>query len=180
MGQEIMGIPASEHFTSRERLKLLGDIDKLANAVGSCERIHQTAVPLHYARHALRSLTVWIVTLPFSLVKDFGLLTGPVTAIIAWLLFGVYQIGHSIEDPFQGSLRLSSMCEDIRIDVLACDNARSSAFDMVDEDAIMATEPELQLPNIEMDIFPRAVHSNQASPQTRKLVLADGEFAVVG
>eukprot|EP00980_Cylindrotheca_fusiformis_P012892 scaffold3210_cov113-Cylindrotheca_fusiformis.AAC.4 len=130
LGQEVMGIPSSPNFTSRERLKLLGEIDKLANTVGSCERIHQTAVPLHYARHALRSLTVWLVTLPFSFVKDFGLLTGPVTAMIAWLLFGVYQIGHTIEDPFQGSLQLSDLCDHIRRDVLACDSYRQSSFEI--------------------------------------------------
>jgi hypothetical protein len=48
-------------------------------------------------------------------------MTGPVTAIIAWLLFGVYQIGHWIEDPFQGSLRLSILCDAIRRDVLGDD-----------------------------------------------------------
>jgi predicted membrane chloride channel (bestrophin family) len=130
LGQEIVEIPTGPNFSSRERLKLLDDVSKLADAIGSCERIHQTAVPLHYARHALRSLTVWIVTLPFSLVNEFGLLTGPVIAMVSWLLFGVYQIGHSIEDPFQGSLRLSTLCEDIRQDILEDGVLRESAFDI--------------------------------------------------
>lgn len=141
LGQEMMGIPMSPNFQGRERLKLLGEIDKLANAVGSCERIHQTAVPLHYARHALRSLTVWLFTLPFPLVHDFGLLTGPVTAMVAWLLFGVYQIGHSIEDPFQGSLQLSVLCDHIRRDVLACDDSRQSAFHIDSEGNMMDLLP---------------------------------------
>ena len=101
LGQEIMGISYGPNFTSRERLTMLSSVDKLTNAIGQCKRIHQTALPLNYARHALQSLTLWLFTLPFYLVKDMGLLTGPVTAIMAWLLFGVYQIGHSIEDPFQ-------------------------------------------------------------------------------
>lgn len=119
IGTEIMGIQDSRSFSSRERLALLGSVDMLTSAIGQCERIHQTSVPLNYARHALRSLTLWLVTLPFCLVKDLGLLTGPVTGIIAWLLFGIYQIGHSIEDPFQGSLRLAMLCDHIRRDVLA-------------------------------------------------------------
>jgi predicted membrane chloride channel (bestrophin family) len=141
LGQEMMGIPTTPNFAGRERLKLLSEIDKLANAVGSCERIHQTAVPLHYARHALRSLTVWLFTLPFPLVHDFGLLTGPVTAMVAWLLFGVYQIGHSIEDPFQGSLQLSVLCDHIRRDVLACDDSRQSAFHIDSEGNMMDLLP---------------------------------------
>lgn len=119
IGKEIMGIQTFDSFSSRERLSLLGSIDKLTSAIGQCERINQTAVPLNYARHALRSLTLWLVTLPFCLVKDLGFLTGPATGICAWLLFGVYQIGHSIEDPFQGSLRLSMLCDHIRRDVLS-------------------------------------------------------------
>ena len=132
LGKEIMSIPYGPNYTSRERLKLLDHVDKLTNAIGQCERIHQTAVPLNYARHALRSLTLWLFTLPFALVKDLGLLTAPIVGVIAWLLFGVYQIGHSIEDPFQGSLRLSILCDAIRRDVLGTVLSRQSAFGLED------------------------------------------------
>jgi predicted membrane chloride channel (bestrophin family) len=96
-------------FTARERLALISHVDKLSRCIGGCERIHQTVVPLNYARHSLRSLTLWLFTLPFALVKDTGILTGPVLFLVSWLLFGVYEIGYSIEDPFQGTLRLSIM-----------------------------------------------------------------------
>lgn len=119
MAALICQIPYGPNFTSRERLCLLGMVDKLTNAVGQCERIHQTAVPLNYARHSLRSLTLWLFTLPFCLVQDFGIwFTAPANAAIAWLFFGVYQIGYSIEDPFQGSLRLSILCDAIRRSVI--------------------------------------------------------------
>lgn len=124
IGALVSSIPYGPNFTSRERLSLLGMVDKLTNAVGECERIHQTAVPLNYARHSLRSLTVWLFSLPFALVKDLGLFTAPTVAIVAWLFFGVYQIGYSIEDPFQGSLRLSILCDTIRRNVV-----RTTAFD---------------------------------------------------
>lgn len=98
--------------------------------VGSTERIHQTVVPLNYARHTLRALTVWLLTLPFSLVKDLGFVTGPVIFVMSWLLFGVYEIGCSIEDPFQGTLRLSILCDAIRRDVLGDELIRETAFDL--------------------------------------------------
>mmetsp|Transcript_9603 Transcript_9603/g.12154 ORF Transcript_9603/g.12154 Transcript_9603/m.12154 type:complete len:515 (-) Transcript_9603:81-1625(-) len=136
IANDLVKVPYGPNFTSRERLTLLSHVDKLSNAIGQCERIHQTAVPLNYARHALRSLTVWLFTLPFSLVKDLGLLTGPICAIIAWLMFGVYQIGHSIEDPFQKTLRLSILCNAIRKDVLGANEygsvTSSSLFDGID------------------------------------------------
>ena len=121
-------------FTNRERMALIGYVEKLSRSIGACERIHQTSVPLNYARHALRSLTVWLWTLPAVLVKDLGLLTGPAVAVLSWILFGVYEIGSRIEDPFQGTLRLSVYCDAIRRDVLADAIARDTAFILEDEE----------------------------------------------
>mmetsp|Transcript_6792 Transcript_6792/g.8361 ORF Transcript_6792/g.8361 Transcript_6792/m.8361 type:complete len:752 (-) Transcript_6792:538-2793(-) len=133
MAAELVVVPNSETFTSRERLLLLGKVEKLSQAIGECERIHQTVVPLNYARHALRSLAVWLFSLPFALVKDLGLLTGPTLAIMSWLLFGVYEIGYSIEDPFQGTLRLSILCDGIRRDVLGDELNKNSAYELPEE-----------------------------------------------
>jgi hypothetical protein len=77
-----MDVACAPNYASRERLSLLSVIDKLTDAIGRCELIHQTAVPLNYARHALRSLTLWFFTLPFCLVKHLGLMTGPVTTTL--------------------------------------------------------------------------------------------------
>mmetsp|Transcript_18039 Transcript_18039/g.38983 ORF Transcript_18039/g.38983 Transcript_18039/m.38983 type:complete len:508 (-) Transcript_18039:44-1567(-) len=129
-------------FTNRERMTLLAFVDKLSRSIGACERIHQTVVPLNYARHALRSLTVWLWTLPFVLVKDLGLLTGPVVAVLSWIFFGVYEIGSRIEDPFQGTLRLSIYCDAIRRDVLADAIARDTAFDLEEEGKSSADEDD--------------------------------------
>mmetsp|Transcript_34792 Transcript_34792/g.70379 ORF Transcript_34792/g.70379 Transcript_34792/m.70379 type:complete len:355 (-) Transcript_34792:162-1226(-) len=128
IGREITSVAYDDNWTSRERLTMLSKVEKLSNAVGECERIHQTAVPLNYARHSLRSLTMWLFTLPFALIKDYGLMTGPIMGATAWLLFGVYQIGHSIEDPFQGTLRLSVLCDAIRKDVLGAATDRDTAY----------------------------------------------------
>ena len=161
IGREIMEIPYGPNFTSRERLSLLGSIEKLTNTVGECERIHQTAVPLNYARHSLRSLTLWLFTLPFAVVKDLGILTGPAMGIIAWLLFGVYQIGYSIEDPFQGSLRLSSLCDAIRRDVIGDEGSRSSAF--LDEEDWVERETSASHSLTPLDILELSTHVNIAS-----------------
>ncbi len=130
---EFTEIKYDDNFTSRERLELLKHCNTLSKCIGHCERIHQTAVPLNYARHALRSLTLWSFTLPFGVVDKLGLLTGPVVGIVAWLMYGVYEIGHRIEDPFQGSLRLTDLCNGIYRDVMFGDRnqagmRRQSAF----------------------------------------------------
>ena len=124
-----LSVPDGPNFTARERLALLSKVERLSGCIGSCERIHQTAVPLNYARHSLRALTLWLFTLPFCLVSSLKLLTGPVLFLVSWLLFGVYEIGYSIEDPFQGTLRLSVLCDSIRRDVLGDEIIRGTAFE---------------------------------------------------
>lgn len=108
---------------------MISKVEKLSNSIGSCERIHQTAVPLNYARHSLRALSIWLFTLPFCLVGSLELLTAPAIFLVSWLMFGVYEIGYSIEDPFQGTLRLSVLCDTIRRDVLADEVIRNTAFE---------------------------------------------------
>jgi len=134
MSQEIRSVPDGPNFTSRERLTIISHIDKLSHCIGGAERIHQTVIPLNYARHTLRALTCWLFSLPFALVKDLRSLTGPVVFLVAWLLFGVYEIGVRIEDPFQGTLRLSIMCDAVRRDVLGDEAIRSTAFQLESED----------------------------------------------
>jgi predicted membrane chloride channel (bestrophin family) len=130
MAREIREVPDSSTFSARERLALLKYVDELSRCIGGAERIHQTMVPLNYARHTLRALTVWLFSLPFALVKELKMLTGPVLCLVSWLLFGVYEIGYAIEDPFQGTLRLSILCDTIRRDVLGDEHIRGSAYEL--------------------------------------------------
>jgi len=139
MAQEIRTVPDGPTFTNRERLTIIGHIDKLSRCIGGAERIHQTVIPLNYARHTLRALTVWLFTFPFAVLKDLKLLTGPVVFIAAWLLYGIYEIGVRIEDPFQGTLRLSIMCDTIRRDVLGDEAVRSTAFQLETDEGSDAT-----------------------------------------
>ncbi|KAG7369122.1 bestrophin, RFP-TM, chloride channel [Nitzschia inconspicua] len=134
MACEIRNIPDGPNFTARERLALISKVEKLSGSIGACERIHQTVVPLNYARHSLRALTLFLFTLPFCLVQPLKLLTAPALFLISWLMFGIYEIGYSIEDPFQGTLRLSVLCDAIRRDVLADEVIRSTAFEPSEDD----------------------------------------------
>lgn len=93
MAAEFRSIPFGPHFDSRTQMTLIAHVDKLSQSIGGAERIHQTVVPLNYARHTLRALTVWLFSLPFALVKDLGILCGPVLFTLSALLFGVYEIG---------------------------------------------------------------------------------------
>ena len=88
LASEYKRIPDSLTFTSRERLLCLTQVNHLSSYIGACERLLQTPVPLNYARHTSRFLTLWCLTLPVSLVGSMGLLVVPVTAFVTWCLFG--------------------------------------------------------------------------------------------
>jgi ion channel-forming bestrophin family protein len=152
MAAEIRQVPDGPGFTSRERLTLLKQVDSLSKCIGGAERIHQTAVPLNYARHTLRALTLWLFSLPFVLVKDLRFGTGPMCFLVSWLLFGVYEIGYCIEDPFQGTLRLSILCDTIRRDVLGDESIRNSAFRLIsDAEEEEEDDEEIMYKDVEED-----------------------------
>jgi predicted membrane chloride channel (bestrophin family) len=104
-------------FSSRERLSMLGLVEKMTNCIAACERIVQTKIPLNYARHTGRFMMLWLLSLPFALVGGLGAATVPVLGLISWGLFGIWEIGLMIEDPFKEVLNLGVIIRTISDDV---------------------------------------------------------------
>ena len=77
-----------------------------------------------------------------------------------YFVTGVYEIGYAIEDPFQGSLRLSILCDTIRRDVLGS-QLRQTAFEL-EEDGDKINDDEFD----EDDTFsrPKAGSNSIARP----------------
>ena len=93
-----------------------GGVQRLIDALGACERIHNTPLPFAYMVHLRRALIVYLMTLPMALVADFGWATVPALLSIAYILLGVEEIGVEIEDPFGddvNDLPLKTLCETI-------------------------------------------------------------------
>ena len=104
-------------FSDRERQTMLKYADDLSDCIGACERIVQTPVPLSYARHTSRFLTLFCLTAPVALVNEIGAGIVPFVTLMSWCLFGIQEIGFMIEDPFQGALRLEIFANTIRRDI---------------------------------------------------------------
>jgi len=101
-----------DSFTVRERLYLLKRVADLRSTIARAERIVQTPVPLHYARHTSRFLSVWCFTLPLCLAPTVPAVVLPVVVGLAsWALLGLREIGLLIENPFRRSLQLTQ-CTD--------------------------------------------------------------------
>ena len=112
-----MKMEINEAFTSRERQYMHKLIDDLTKTIGSCERIVQTPVPLTYARHTSRFLSLFCLTAPVALVSELGFYIIPFVPLTAWSLFGIQEIGMIIEEPFQRALKLEIFSNTIRRDI---------------------------------------------------------------
>lgn len=111
-------------FTNRERAQLIDRVNKLATSIGACERLIMTPVPLSYARHTSRFLSLWCLSLPFVIAPTLGPpLTAFTMALVSWGLFGIQEIGLIIEDPFRGALKLGVLS-----DMIICDVRETSTY----------------------------------------------------
>lgn len=75
-------------------------LDNLVDALGGCERILRTPMPLAYAIHLKQLLLIYCLLLPFQLVNALQWLTGLVVSLISFTLLGIEEIGVEIENPF--------------------------------------------------------------------------------
>ena len=117
MARELIKIEVNDKFTNRERQYMQKLIDDLTVSIGACERIVQTPVPLTYARHTSRFLSLFCLTAPVALVSELGFYIIPFVPLTAWSLFGIQEIGMIIEEPFQRALKLEIFSNTIRRDI---------------------------------------------------------------
>ncbi len=98
------------------------NVHLLTDHLGACERIHKTPLPFAYVVHLRRALILFCFTLPFALVRDFGWGTILDTLLVAYVFFGIEEIGVEIENPFgldDNDLPLERLCATIERDLLA-------------------------------------------------------------
>lgn len=103
-------------------MTLDNNVQLLIDYVGACERIHKTPLPFAYVVHLRRALILYCVTLPFALIESYGWSTVIDTLLIAYILFGIEEIGVEIEDPFgedDNDLPLEKICATIESNLLS-------------------------------------------------------------
>ena len=120
----------TEQLDQARRQGLIGDyvqmqldqnVQLLVDYIGACERIHNTPLPFAYVVHLRRLIILYSFTLPFALLDKFGWETIPVTFFIAYMLFGIEEIGVQIEDPIgedDNDLPLEQICTKIETNLL--------------------------------------------------------------
>lgn len=95
-------------------------LDDMVDALGGCERILKTPMPLAYAIHLRQLLLVYCLSLPFELVDRLGWWTPLIVSILSFIVFGIEEIGLEIENPFgkdPNDLPLDQICENMKINL---------------------------------------------------------------
>jgi len=95
-------------------VSMCGLLSQMVDALGVCERIQKTPIPLAYAIHLRQLLMVYCLLLPFQMVTALGWLTPLLVALISFTLLGIEEIGIQIEDPFgndPNDLPLDAICQ---------------------------------------------------------------------
>ena len=92
------------------------NVQLLIDYLGACERIHNTPMPFAYMVHLRRALILYSFTLPLALVDRFGWWTVPAVPLVAYVMYGIEEIGVETEDPFgtdENDLPLEEICQSI-------------------------------------------------------------------
>ncbi len=94
----------------------------LIDCLGACERILKTPMPYVMSIKARRFILLFLLILPLALVKLTVYINLPVTALVAYALFSLDQIGIELQSPFDrerySHLPLNEICTGIKNAVL--------------------------------------------------------------
>lgn len=120
---QILRVAYQKHvITDHLNFSLDQNIQQLIDALGGCERIRKTPLPYAYVVHLRRALVLYCFTLPLALVETFGWFTVIDVALVAYIYFGIEEIGVEIEGPFghdENDLPLKDICDTIYKNVYA-------------------------------------------------------------
>lgn len=76
------------------------EISELANICGACERIKKTPIPYSYSLFIKKFIFIYIMTMPFGFISDFGYWIILLTVFVLYVLVSIEMIAEEIEDPF--------------------------------------------------------------------------------
>lgn len=98
--REIDRLHRSGDLSGVHYLNLNSELTVLAEICGACERIKKTPIPYSYSLFIKKFIFVYIVTMPFCFVHEFGYWTILFTTFVFFVLASLELIAEEIENPF--------------------------------------------------------------------------------
>ncbi|KAI0811202.1 Bestrophin, RFP-TM, chloride channel-domain-containing protein [Irpex lacteus] len=75
-------------------------LQSMVDNLGNMERVANTPIPRSYSIHLKQTVTLYLFSLPFTLIKELGWGMIPVVTVVAFTLMGIEGIADEIEMPF--------------------------------------------------------------------------------
>ncbi|THH33003.1 hypothetical protein EUX98_g1224 [Antrodiella citrinella] len=97
-----------------------GLVQGMVDMMSAMERVANTPIPKSYSIHLKQCVTLYLFSLPFTLVKELGWGMVPVVTVVAFTLMGIEGIADEIEMPFgldKFDLPLERYCEDLKEEI---------------------------------------------------------------
>ena len=91
---------ANGHLNEFSFLKAESQREEIIDCQGACERILTTPMPFVMAIKSRRFILLFLLILPFALVNASVMLSPFITALVAYTLFSLDQIGVELQNPF--------------------------------------------------------------------------------
>ncbi|CAE6433349.1 unnamed protein product [Rhizoctonia solani] len=95
-------------------------IQSMIDQVTAMERVANTPIPVSYSIHLKQCVTLYLFSLPFTLIGDLGWRMIPIVTLVAYTLMGIEGIANEIEMPFgrdQSDLPLDRYCTELRDEI---------------------------------------------------------------
>ncbi|RDX45493.1 UPF0187-domain-containing protein [Lentinus brumalis] len=95
-------------------------IQGMVDMMTCMERVANTPIPRSYSIHLKQCVSLYLFSLPFTLIKDLGWGMVPLVTVVAFTLMGIEGIADEIEMPFghdSCDLPLERYCEDLREEI---------------------------------------------------------------
>jgi len=96
------------------------EIKSFIDILGACERIKNTPIPFSYTIFIKKFIFIYVLTLPFGFIPDFGYWTIGITAFVFYVFVSIELIAEEIEDPFgtdDNDLPTNELSEKIKINI---------------------------------------------------------------
>jgi putative membrane protein len=117
--RELRALATSGRLTDYARVTLQQDLAHIQRQSSGCERLQTTPIPFAYSLLVHRTISVYLLLLPFGVVDSCGAMTPVVSLVMAYTFFGLEAVGSQIEEPFgllPNDLPLASLCRSLEIE----------------------------------------------------------------
>lgn len=104
-------------LTGDQLIVLNGELSSFTDNIGACERIKNTPIPSSYNIFIKKMIFIYVFTMPFSFVLEFGFWAIPIVTLVFYAFAGIEIIAEEIEDPFgndNNDLALDSIVKNVK------------------------------------------------------------------